>query len=90
MLSTIGPDGASTLRDNPARIKEVNSEVEAMGVRVLDQYALLGDYDFLTIIEAPDSEVIAKVAIALASRGTLKTRTFPALTIEEFIAAVGD
>jgi uncharacterized protein with GYD domain len=88
MLSTIGPDGAATLRENPERLKAVNAEVEAMGVKVLDQYALLGDYDFLNIVEAPDHETMARMAISLAARGTLKTRTMPAIPIDEFIDAL--
>ena len=56
MLSTLGPEGSSRLRDNPARLKEVNADVEAMGVKVLEQFALLGMYDFLNILEAPDEE----------------------------------
>ena len=88
MLSTIGPDGAATLRQNPERLKEVNAEVEAMGVKVLDQYALLGNYDFLNIIEAPDEKAIARVAMALGARGTVKTLTLTAIPVDEFIAAV--
>jgi uncharacterized protein with GYD domain len=88
MLSTLGPDGAATLRDNPDRIRAVTAEVEAMGVKVVAQYALLGDYDFLNIIEAPDEKAVARLAVELGARGTLKTRTMPALSIDEFIAAV--
>jgi uncharacterized protein with GYD domain len=90
MLSTLGPDGAQTMRDNPERLKQVNTEVEAMGVRVLEQYALLGRYDFLNIIEAPDELTMAKVAVMLGARGTLKTLTIPAIPIDDFIAAVKD
>ena len=88
MLSTIGPDGAATLRQNPERLKEVNAEVEAMGVKVLEQYALLGNYDFLNIIEAPDEKAIARVAMTLAARGTLKTTTLTAIPVDEFIAGM--
>jgi len=88
MLSTIGPDGAATLRQNPERLKEVNAEVEAMGVKVLEQWALLGNYDFLNIIEAPDEKAIARVAMALGARGTVKTLTLTAIPVDEFIAAV--
>ena len=88
MLSTLGPDGAQTMRDNPERLKQVNAEVEAMGVRVLEQFALLGRYDFLNIIEAPDELTMAKVAVMLGARGTLKTLTIPAIPIDDFIAAV--
>ena len=86
MLSTLGPNGAATLREAPDRLKEVNDEVEALGVHILDQYALLGQYDFLNIIEAPDDVTMTKLAIALASRGTMKSVTLPAVPVDEFIA----
>jgi uncharacterized protein with GYD domain len=89
MLSILGPDGAATLRENPSRLKQVNSEVEAMGGRVLQQYALLGQWDFLNIIETPDELTMAKIATALNARGTLKTRTLTAIDIDEFIAGMG-
>src|SRR5436190_16587677 len=88
MLSTLGPDGSARLRDNPARLREVSSEVEAMGVTVLEQYALLGNWDFINILEAPDEATMARVATTLAARGTLKTMTLPAIGIDEFIAAL--
>jgi uncharacterized protein with GYD domain len=90
MLSTLGPDGAATVRENPERIKAVSGEVEAMGVKVIAQYALLGQYDFLNIIEAPDEKAMAKVAMSLAARGTLKSTTLTALPIDDFIAAMRD
>lgn len=89
MLSVLGPDGSATLRENPGRIKEVNREVEAMGGTVLLQYALLGQWDFLNIIEAPDEVTMAKVATTLAARGTLKTTTFTAVDVRDFITAMG-
>jgi uncharacterized protein with GYD domain len=89
MLSTLGPEGMATLKDHPVRLKEVNSEVEAMGCRVVAQWALLGDYDFATILEAPDDKVVAKVAVTLGARGTLKTRTLSAIPIDEFIGLLG-
>ena len=86
MLSNLGPDGAATLQEHPERLLAVNTEVEAMGVRVLDQYALLGPYDFLNIVEAPDEVTMAKVASSLAARGTIKSVTFTAIPIDDFIA----
>jgi len=88
MLSTLGPDGSARLRDSPGRLREVRTEVEAMGVRVLHQYALLGTWDFLNIIEAPDEVEMARVATTLNARGTLKTLTMPAIDTEDFIAAL--
>ena len=90
MLSSLGPEGAATLRENPERVKQVNADVEKMGVRVLEQYALLGPYDFLNILEAPDEATMAKVATMLGARGTLKTLTLTAIPIDEFVALLKD
>jgi len=87
MLTTLTDEGRKTITGNPARIKEVNKEVEAMGAKVLAQYAILGPYDFVNILEAPNNEVVSKVAIALGSRGTLQTMTMAAMDIEAFIAS---
>lgn len=86
MLSTIGPQGSATLRENPARLREVNRDVESLGVTVLHQWALLGQWDFLNIIEAPDEATVARVATHLAARGTMKTQTLTAIDVEDFIA----
>ena len=83
MLSTLGPDGSARLRENPERLREVSQEVEAMGVTVLEQFAVLGQWDFLNILEAPDEVTMAKVATTLASRGTLKTMTLPIIDIDD-------
>ena len=85
MLSTLGPNGAATLKEHPRRITEVNSEVEAMGVRIVAQYALLGEWDFLNVLEAPDALTVARVAVTLGARGTLKPQTIPAISIDDFI-----
>lgn len=90
MLSTLGPNGSATLRENPRRILEVNAEVESMGATVITQYALLGQWDFVTIVEAPDETVMARIATTLSARGTLKTRTLTAIPVEEMIASLGE
>jgi uncharacterized protein with GYD domain len=88
MLSILGPNGAATLREHPERLKQVNAEVEAMGGKVLQQYALLGQWDFLNIIEAPDEVVMTRIATTLNARGTLKTRTLVAVDIDDFVDAM--
>jgi uncharacterized protein with GYD domain len=85
MMSSLTDEGRKTVKSNPQRIKEVNKEVQAMGVKVLAQYVVLGQYDFINILEAPDTETIAKVALELGSRGTLQTNTLAALTLDDFI-----
>ena len=83
MLTTLTDEGRKTIKGNPKRLKEVNTEVEAMGVKILSQYALLGPYDFLNILEAPDNKAISKVAIELGSRGTLQTMTMAAMSVDD-------
>lgn len=90
LLSTLGPDGFARLREDPQRILEVNAEIESMGAKVLHQWAVLGQYDFVNVLEAPDAETMMRVTTALASRGTLKPTTLSAVPVEEFVASLGD
>ena len=85
MMTSLTDEGRKTVKSNPQRIKEVNKEVEAMGVKILAQYAVLGQYDFINILEAPSHEVVAKVATELGSRGTLQTTTLAAMNLDDFI-----
>jgi len=88
MLTTLTSEGRRTLKERPERIKEVNQEVEKMGAKILQQYAVLGPYDFVNILDVPNNEVISKVAVELGSRGTIQTTTLPALPVDDFIKAV--
>ena len=88
MLTTITDEGRKTIKDNPDRIKEVNKEIELMGIKILAQYALLGPYDFVNIVEAPRDEIATKLAINLSARGTLQAMTLPAMDIDELIATL--
>lgn len=85
MLSTLTDEGRKTLKERPERLQEVNKEVESMGARVTSQYALLGGYDFVNIIEAPTNEVMSRIAMELGSRGTIKVQTFPGMEIQAFV-----
>lgn len=85
MLTTLTDEGRKTIKEKPERIKEVNKEIEAMGAKVLAQYAVLGPYDFVNIVEAPTNEAVSKMAIALGSRGTLQTMTMAAMDVDDFI-----
>jgi len=88
MLTTLTDEGRKTIKENPERIKAVNNEVEAMGAKIVGQYALLGPYDFVNILEAPSNEVITRVAIELGARGTLGTLTMAGMTLDDFIRGV--
>lgn len=85
MLSSITDEGAEIIKARPKRIKEVNAEVEELGVKILSQYATLGPYDFVNIVEASDNLAIARVSAELAARGTIKITTLPAIEIDDFI-----
>ncbi len=89
LLTRLTSEGRKTLSEKPQRLREVNKEVLAMGAKIIAQYALLGFYDFLNIIEAPDNETITKISIQLGARGTLDIVTFPAIPIEEFLPSLG-
>jgi uncharacterized protein with GYD domain len=88
MLTKLTDVGRKTIMRNPGRIWEVNQEVEEMGAKIITQYALLGEYDFVNILEAPNNTVIARVASALGSRGTLQPLTLAAITIEDLVKEI--
>ena len=85
LLSTLTDEGAQTIREEPDRILAVNKELDRMGVHVVSQWAVLGPYDFVNVVEAPDNVTIARVSASLASRGTVRIVTLPAIPIDQFI-----
>jgi uncharacterized protein with GYD domain len=86
LLSTLTSEGRKTIKSKPERIKEVNKEIEAYGAKVLQQYAVLGRYDFVNIVEAPNNDAITRVSIELGSRGTVHIMSMPATPIDDFLA----
>lgn len=87
LLSNTTDEGSKTIKSNAARIKEVNKELEGFGVKVVAQYAVLGPFDFVNIVEAPDNETIARASAELSSRGSVRIQTLAAIPIDDFIAA---
>jgi uncharacterized protein with GYD domain len=88
LLSNLTAQGVQTLRSNPERLREVNHDVEELGAKVVHQWATLGPFDFVNVVDAPDAATIAKVSVALGARGSAKLQTLTALEIEEFLAAI--
>ena len=88
MLSRVSPEGLNTLKRNPSRLQEVNQEVEQFGARVVQQYALLGAYDFITVLDAPDAQTVARISVELGSRGTASYETLTAISVDEFISSL--
>ena len=88
IISNLTDEGAKTLKKNPGRVKEVNAELKDMGVKVLDQYAVLGNFDFLTVVEADDEATVGKAIVEILSRGSIKTATYKAIPIDEFIESL--
>lgn len=85
-LSKLTEEGSKTIKKNPERILEVNKDLEAMGVKVMAQYALLGQYDFINILEAPDNDTIVRMSVEIGSRGSVQLQTLPAVAIDQLIA----
>ena len=90
LLSSLTPEGGQTLHAHPERLAEVNKEIDSFGCAVVAQYALLGPYDFLTIVDAPDNETIAHLSVDLSSRGTVQITTLPAIPVDDFVKKLGD
>jgi uncharacterized protein with GYD domain len=90
LLTTLTAQGLQTLRSNPERLREVNRDVEEFGARVLHQWATLGQFDFVNVVEAPDNATIAKVSVALGARGSAKLQTLSALTIDEYLGTLDE
>jgi uncharacterized protein with GYD domain len=88
MLSTLTPEGVQTIKNNPSRIREVNREIEQLGATVKAQWATLGHFDFVNVVEAPDEKTIARVSLELGSRGTARYETLSAIPIDDFIGAI--
>ncbi|HSX21424.1 MAG TPA: GYD domain-containing protein [Gaiellaceae bacterium] len=88
LLSRLSQQGVATLKSNPDRLHEVNRDVEELGARVLHQWATLGEWDFISIVEAPDTATIARVSVTLGARGSTKIQTLSALTIDEFVKTI--
>jgi uncharacterized protein with GYD domain len=88
MLSTLTEKGVQTLNSNPARLREVNRDVEELGARVLHQWASLGEYDFVNVLEAPDDATMARISVKLGARGSVKFETLPLLDVEQFLSAL--
>ena len=88
MLTSLTAQGVQTLKANPDRLREVNRDVEELGATVLHQWAMVGAYDFLNVIEAPDAKTMARISVALGARGSAKLQTLTALSIDEFLGSV--
>jgi uncharacterized protein with GYD domain len=88
MLTRLTSDGVKTLKDNPGRVQEVNREVEQLGVKVVNQWATLGEYDFVSVVEAPDEKTMAKLSVEMGSRGTTSNETMTAIPVDEFVGSL--
>jgi uncharacterized protein with GYD domain len=85
LLSTLTQQGVQTLKSNPERLRQVNQDLEELGCKVLHQWATLGEFDFVNVVEAPDIATVAKVSVAISARGSTRIETLPALDVDEFL-----
>jgi len=87
-LMNLTDQGRKNFEEDPEWIRKVDKTMELMGIKILTQYALLGQYDFVNIIEAPSDEVAAKVAIQLSATGTVQPMTLAAIPLDNLIATL--
>jgi uncharacterized protein with GYD domain len=85
LLTTLTQQGIQTLKSNPERLRQVNQDVEELGCKVLHQWATLGEFDFVNVVDAPDVATVAKVSVSLGARGSVRIETLPALDVEDFL-----
>ena len=88
MLTTLNPEGVRTIRDNPSRIEQVNEEISQLGATVKAQWATLGRFDFVNVVEAPDEKTMARVSLELGARGTARYESLPAIEMDDFVAGL--
>ncbi len=88
MLSTLTSDGLETIKQKPGRILEVEQELKSMGVTIKGQWAVLGEYDFVNLVEAPDNKTVARASVEIGSRGSVSIVTLPAIPVQEFIKSL--
>jgi uncharacterized protein with GYD domain len=88
MLTTLTEKGTQTLNSNPGRLREVNADVEELGATILHQWACLGEYDFVSIVEVADDIAMARLSVKLAARGSVKFETLPLLSVDAVLDAL--
>ena len=88
LLSSLTSQGVQTLKSNPDRLREVNNDVEELGAKVVHQWATLGEYDFVNIVEAPDAATVAKVSLALGARGSAKLQSLELVEIDTLLGVL--
>lgn len=90
ILSTLSEQGLQTLRANPERLREVNKDVEELGARVLHQWFMLGPYDFVNIVDAPDAKTVARVSVAISARGSTNMQSFEAIEVDDLVNVLSE
>ena len=88
MLTTLTEKGVQTLNSNPGRLREVNLDIEEMGAKVVHQWASIGEYDFVNIVEAPNDVTLAKLSVMLGARGSSRIESLPLVEVDDVLAAL--
>ena len=76
--------GIETIKDGPSRLDAARKAYEAVGARLKEFYLVTGRYDAVVLSEAPNDETVAKLALALGSRGNVRSETLRAFTEAEY------
>jgi uncharacterized protein with GYD domain len=88
MLTTLTEKGVQTLNSNPGRVREVNRDIEELGAKIVHQWASIGEYDFVNIVEAPNDVTLAKLSVVLGARGSSRIESLPLIEVDDVLAAL--
>lgn len=80
--------GMDQLKEIPELIKKHKAEREKMGVRMVGTWLTMGEYDFVSVYDAPDDHTMATSLLMTGMAGLVKTQTMRALSEDEFAQIV--
>ncbi len=84
-LVNLTEQGARNMSNLPKMLQDAQRVMEKHDTRVLHQYTTLGNYDLVTIIEAPDARTATRVSAEIAAQGNFRAETLAAVSINEFL-----
>jgi len=90
MLITLTPEGRAAAREEADYLLALEDKIAAPGVNMMGVYAVLGRFDYVTIVEAPDNESIARFSLDLGVEAGVHIETLPVIPASRLDEDEGD
>lgn len=84
MLFRYTAQGVQNVKDSPKRVTAARKAFKRLGAELKAFYAVMGQYDTMFILEAPDDETAGRAALTVSALGNVRTETMRAFTEDEF------